>query len=67
MYDGTHGWKLRQASSGSPDLQPFTPDELNFARDAQGIDGPLMDYLAKGNERRIGRASMKSRATRPTV
>jgi hypothetical protein len=50
MYDGTQGWKLRQASSGSPDLQPFTPDELNFARDAQGIDGPLMDYLAKGND-----------------
>jgi hypothetical protein len=48
MYDGTRGWKLRQAGHGKPEAQPYTPDELSFARDGQGIDGPLMDYQAKG-------------------
>lgn len=48
VYDGTHGWKLRPASNGKPELQPYTIQELNIARDGQGIDGPLMDYEAKG-------------------
>ena len=29
-------------------MQPYTPDELKFARDAQGIEGPLMDYADQG-------------------
>jgi len=48
MYDGTHGWKLRPARDGQPDLQPYTSEELKFAHDAEGIDGPLMDSQAKG-------------------
>ena len=48
MYDGTHGWKLRPTREGYPDFQPFTAAELSYARDGQGIDGPLMDYQAKG-------------------
>ena len=48
MYDGTYGWKLRRTSHGMPDVQPYTPDELSFARDGQGIDGLLVDYQAKG-------------------
>jgi len=49
VYDGAHGWKLRPtSSSGKPELQPFTAEELSFAHDGQGIDGPLMDYQAKG-------------------
>ena len=48
VYDGTHGWKLRTSSSGKPELQPYTADELNFARDAPVIDGPLIDDVAKG-------------------
>jgi hypothetical protein len=48
VYDGTHGWKLRPASNGRPGLQAFTAEELNYAHDAQVIDGPLMDYAAKG-------------------
>jgi hypothetical protein len=46
IYNGTEGWKLRPASNGMPNLQPFTADELNFARDAQAIDGPLMEDVA---------------------
>jgi hypothetical protein len=48
VYDGTHGWKLHQASHGKPEVQPYTQDELSFARDGEGVDGPLMDYQAKG-------------------
>jgi len=48
IYDGTHGWKLRPSRSGQPELQPYTPAELSFAKNGPGLDGPLMDYQAKG-------------------
>ncbi len=48
VYDGTHGWKLRSLGNGKPELQPYTAEELSFAHDGQGIDGPLVDYQAKG-------------------
>lgn len=48
LYDGTHGWKLRPARDGMPELQAYSAEELRYARDGQGIDGPLMDYEAKG-------------------
>lgn len=48
VYDGTHGWKVRTASNGKPELEPYSTAELSFARDWQSIDGPLMDYQAKG-------------------
>jgi hypothetical protein len=48
VFDGIHGWKLRPASNGRPEVQPYTAEELNFARDGQGIDGMLVDYQAKG-------------------
>lgn len=49
LYDGTGGWKLRpNPSNGRPDLSRYSDDELRFARGAQVIDGPLMDYVAKG-------------------
>lgn len=47
-YDGGNGWKLRPARDGKPDIQPFTVEELKFARDGQGIEGPLIDYRTKG-------------------
>lgn len=48
MFDGSHGWKLRPARNGRPELQAYTAEELNLAQDGQVIDGPLMDYAAKG-------------------
>jgi hypothetical protein len=48
VFDGARGWKLR-ASGGRPDVQPFTPQELAFARTGHGIDGPLIDHAARGN------------------
>ncbi len=48
IYDGKQGWKLRASPSGYPDLKPFSNAELSYASDGQVIDGPLMDYAAKG-------------------
>jgi hypothetical protein len=45
-YDGDTGWKLRPGSGGRPEVVPYTADELSFARGAQVIEGPLMDYAA---------------------
>ncbi|RQR27313.1 hypothetical protein [Burkholderia sp. Bp9142] len=48
VFDGRDGWKLRPGATGRTDLRPYTPDELNFARDEQVIDGMLIDHEAKG-------------------
>ena len=48
VFDGVHGWKVRP-SRGRPEAQPYTPQELKFAKAAHGIDGPLIDCAAKGN------------------
>jgi hypothetical protein len=49
MFDGKQGWKLRSTNSGQPDLQPYSADEVAFALDGQVIEGPLVDYQAKGS------------------
>jgi len=50
VFDGTRGWKARPGKNpGAADVRPFSPQELKFARDAQGIDGPLIDYAAHGS------------------
>ena len=48
IFDGHKGWKLRPASNGAPDVKEYNPEELSYARDAAGLDGPLFDYQAKG-------------------
>ncbi|MEO8418546.1 MAG: hypothetical protein ABI475_07480 [Methylophilaceae bacterium] len=48
IYDGSNGWKLRSTSSGKPELKQYSAEELSFAHDGPGIDGPLMDHRAKG-------------------
>ena len=49
IFDGSHGWKLHPTGNGRPGVQPYTSEELKLARDGQVIDGPLIDYEAKGN------------------
>jgi hypothetical protein len=49
VFDGVAGWKVRAKGDGSPDVQPFAPQDARFARDGQGIDGPLLDWQAKGS------------------
>jgi hypothetical protein len=48
IFDGVHGWKARPAP-GRPAVEPYSPEELRFARTGHGIDGPLLDCVAKGS------------------
>lgn len=47
VYDGTRGWKYRPFL-GRKDVEPFSPDELKAASMEFELDGPLVDYAAKG-------------------
>jgi hypothetical protein len=49
IFDGVHGWKFRPGEGGRPEAQPFTLQEVQFARDGQGVDGLLIDHSAKGS------------------
>jgi hypothetical protein len=46
-FDGAHGWKLRPFL-GRNDVEPFTEQEVKAALMESELDGPLVDYLAKG-------------------
>jgi outer membrane lipoprotein-sorting protein len=47
VYDGTNGWKVRPFLNRN-DVEPFTADELKAASGQFDLDGPLVDYAAKG-------------------
>jgi hypothetical protein len=47
-FDGRQGWKMKPPRRGEAELQPFTEEEVRFAKDAPGMDGPLIDHDAKG-------------------
>jgi hypothetical protein len=48
IFDGTQGWNVRPHRDGALDAQPYSAMEIQFAKQAQGIDGPLIDYQTKG-------------------
>jgi outer membrane lipoprotein-sorting protein len=48
-YDGTHGWKLRPFLNRH-EVEPFTADETKAAAFQSDLDGPLVDYAAKGTK-----------------
>jgi hypothetical protein len=48
VYDGTNGWKLRPYLNRL-EVEPYTPQELKIASGESDLDGPLMDYAAKGS------------------
>ena len=48
IFDGTRGWRMRPGGNGMPELKPFSNAEVAFSRDEFVIDGPLIDYGAKG-------------------
>jgi len=65
VYDGVQGWKLRPYL-GRHEVEPFTPEELKAAALQQELDGPLINYAAKGtlvtldgNERVDGHSSYR--------
>ncbi len=48
IFDGLHGWKLRPGGDGRPESKAFSKEENDFARGEFVVDGPLIDYQAKG-------------------
>lgn len=52
VYDGKQGWKLRPyiANRGA---EPYSPQELKLAKMQTQLDGPLIDYKAKGYKVRV--------------
>jgi hypothetical protein len=47
-YDGTSGWNL-MPFGGSKVPQQMTAEEATLAEEQADLDGPLLDYKAKGN------------------
>jgi hypothetical protein len=56
VYDGMNGWKLRPYLNRRV-VEPFTAEELKSASLQADLDGPLVDYAAKGT--RIELAGME--------
>jgi len=48
IFDGKQGWTVRPASTGLPDIKEYDADDISFAHDAAGPDGPLFDHNTKG-------------------
>jgi hypothetical protein len=49
VYDGTNGWKLRPYLNRT-DVEPFTAAEAKSEAGKDSMDGPLIDYAAKGTK-----------------
>jgi hypothetical protein len=47
VFDGTYGWKLRPYLNRR-EVEPYTSEELKKASMQVELDGPLVDYVAKG-------------------
>jgi outer membrane lipoprotein-sorting protein len=47
VFDGSNGWKLRPFLNRR-EVEPYSADELKIASHQQDLDGPLVDYAAKG-------------------
>ena len=56
VYDGANGWKLRPFLNRRV-VEPYTADEMKTASMQADLDGPLVDYAAKGT--RIELAGME--------
>jgi len=48
VYDGANGWKLRPYLNRH-EVEPFSAEELKIASSQEDLDGPLVDYAAKGS------------------
>jgi hypothetical protein len=49
VYDGTNGWKLRPFLNRH-EVEKFTPEELRASAAQSDLDGPLIDFAAKGSK-----------------
>jgi hypothetical protein len=72
VYDGANGWKLRPFLNRH-EFEPFSEEELKIASHQEELDGPLVDYAAKGThveldgtEKVEGRDTYKIKVTEKT-
>ena len=63
VYDGSNGWKVRPFLNRL-DVEPYTPEELKLASMQLDLDGPLVDYEAKGTH--VELVGMENVENRPT-
>ena len=49
VYDGANGWKVRPFLNRR-EVEPYTAEETNIASMQEDLDGPLVDYAAKGTQ-----------------
>jgi len=49
VFDGQHGWKYRPFLNRK-DVEPFTANEASAEAARGDLDGPLIDYAAKGTK-----------------
>jgi hypothetical protein len=49
VFDGKSGWKVRPYLNRN-DVEPFTPVEAKTATETADMEGPLVDYAAKGTK-----------------
>jgi outer membrane lipoprotein-sorting protein len=48
-YDGKQGW-LHNPFAGGKNAEPMSPEDLRDAEEQADMDGPLVDWKAKGNK-----------------
>jgi hypothetical protein len=48
VYDGSNGWKFRPFLNRH-EAEPYSEKELKIAAKREDLDGPLVDYAAKGS------------------
>ena len=72
VFDGTNGWAFRPYLNRR-DVEPFSADERKIASNREDLDGPLVDYAAKGSrvefdgtEKVEGRDTYKIKVTEKT-
>jgi hypothetical protein len=49
VFDGAQGWVSHTGSDGRPNVKPYTPEEIRYARSERAIDAPLIDLAAQGS------------------
>ena len=63
VFDGSNGWKLRPYLNRN-DVEPYTAQELKTVSRQTDLDGPLVDYAAKGETvQLIGTEKVEGRNT----
>lgn len=48
VFDGANGWKFRPYLNRN-DIEPYSEQERKIASNREDLDGPLVDYAAKGS------------------